>query len=136
MIVDITVFQAQALEVRKELGAAQQSLLTKVETIQDHFRVIDQALNNIFLREREVIAARTTFQEAVVSSAKEGVVMAYRLFVLEQNKGDIILKSSESIIAESKKMDKEVKEFCEEAFDSLKKESLGLDKEDISGALG
>jgi hypothetical protein len=37
MVVDITVFQAQALEVRKELEATQQSLLTKVETVQDHF---------------------------------------------------------------------------------------------------
>ena len=33
-------------------------------------------------------------------------------------------------------MDKEVKEFCEEAFHSLNKESLSIDKEDSSGALG
>jgi hypothetical protein len=33
-------------------------------------------------------------------------------------------------------MAKEVKEFCEEAFHSLNKESLGLDKEDSSGVLG
>jgi hypothetical protein len=135
MIVDITVFQAQALEVRKELEATQQSLLTKVETVQDHFRVIDQALNNICLREREVIASQTTFQEAVVSSAK-GVAMASRLSVSEQTRGDIILKTWESSIAESRKMAKEVKEFCEEAFHSLNKESLGLDKEDSSGVLG
>jgi hypothetical protein len=53
MVVDIVVFQAQALEVRKKLEATQQSLLTKVEIVQDHFRVIDQALNNICLRERK-----------------------------------------------------------------------------------
>jgi chromosome segregation ATPase len=135
MIVDITVFQAQALEVRKELEAAQQSLLTKVETVQDHFRVIDQALNNICLREREAISAWTTFQEAVVSSAKEGAAMTSRLSVSEQTRGDIILKAWESSIAESRKMAKEVKEFCEEAFHSLNKESLGLDKEDSSGVL-
>jgi seryl-tRNA synthetase len=70
MIVDITVFQAQDLEVRKELEATQQSLLTKVKTVQDHFRVIDQELNNIFLREREVISAWTTFQEGVVLGTK------------------------------------------------------------------
>jgi DNA repair exonuclease SbcCD nuclease subunit len=98
--------------------------------------VIDQALNNICLREREAIAARTTFQEAVVSSAKEGVAMASRLFVSEQTRGDIILKTWESSIAESRKMAKEVKESCEEAFHSLNKESLGLDKEDRSGVLG
>jgi hypothetical protein len=98
--------------------------------------VIDQALNNICLREREAISARTTFQEAVVSSTKEGVAMASRLSVLEQTRGDIILKTWESSIAERRKMAKEVKEFCEEVFHSLNKESLGLDKEDSSGVLG
>ena len=33
-------------------------------------------------------------------------------------------------------MAKEVKEFCEKAFYSLNKESLGLDKEDSSRVLG
>ena len=53
MIVDIIVFQDQALEFLKELEATQKILLTKVENVQDHFWVIDQALNNICLRERE-----------------------------------------------------------------------------------
>jgi hypothetical protein len=48
------------LEVRKELEATQKILLAKVENVQDHFQVIDQALNNICLREKEVIAAWTT----------------------------------------------------------------------------
>jgi hypothetical protein len=130
------VFQAQALEVRKELEETQQIFLTKVETIQDHFWVIDQALNNICSREREVIVAQTTFQEAVLSLEKEEVAMASRFSVLEHTRGDIIIKAGESSIAERMKMAKEVKEFCEEAFHSLKKESLGLDKEDRSRVLG
>jgi hypothetical protein len=128
MIVDITIFQAQALEVRKELEVAQQNLLTRVETVQDHFRVIDQALNKICLREREAIDARTTFQEAVVSSTREGLARASRLSISEQTRGDIIIKTWESSIIEGRKMDKEVKDFCEEVFHSLNKESLGLDK--------
>jgi hypothetical protein len=98
--------------------------------------VIDQALNSICLREREDIVAQTTFQESIVSSTKEGVAMASRLSALEHTRGDIILKTWESSIVESRKMTKEVKEFCEEDFHSLKKESLGLDKEDSSGVLG
>ena len=81
MIVDITVFQTQELEVWKELEESQQILLTKVEIVQDHFRVVNQALNNICLREREDIVGRITFQEEVVSSTKEGVAMTSRLFV-------------------------------------------------------
>jgi hypothetical protein len=136
MVVDITVFQAQALEVRKKLEEAQQSLLSKVEIIQNHFQVIDQALSNIVLREREAIVAQTTFQEAVISSAKEGIAMASRLSISEQTRGDIILKTWESNIAEGRKMAKEVKESCEEVFGLLNKELLGLDKEDSSGILG
>jgi hypothetical protein len=62
--------------------------------------------------------------------------MASRLSISEQTRGDIILKTWESSIVESRKMVKEVKESCEEAFHSPKKESLGIDKYDSSGVLG
>jgi bifunctional DNase/RNase len=78
MVVDIIVFQAQALEVRKEFEEAKKKLLTNVETFQDHFQVIDHALNKICLREREDIVSWTTFQEAIVSSTKVGVVVSPR----------------------------------------------------------
>ena len=75
------MFQAQALEVHKKLESAQQSLLSKVEIVQNYFCKIEQALSDIVLREREVIVARTTFQEAVISSTKEGMKMASRLSI-------------------------------------------------------
>jgi hypothetical protein len=65
------VFQAQALEVYEKIESTQQILFAKVEAIQNHFRVVDQSLNKIFLKEREAITARDTFQEAVVSSIRE-----------------------------------------------------------------
>jgi hypothetical protein len=63
-VVDILAFQTQTLEVHKEMESAQQSLFNKVEGIQNHFQVANQALDNICLKEREVIAAQTNFQEA------------------------------------------------------------------------
>jgi hypothetical protein len=57
-----------------------------------------------------------------VSSEEEGVSMASRLSILEHTIGDTILKTWESSIDESRKMAKEVKEFCEEDFHSLNKE--------------
>jgi hypothetical protein len=42
--------------------------------------------------------------------------MASRLSISEQTRGDIILKTWESNIAEGRKMAKEVKESCEETF--------------------
>ena len=70
MVVDTTMFQAQALEVLRKLEIAQQSLLSKVKIVQNHSQVMDEKLSNIVLREREAIIARTTFQEAVISSTK------------------------------------------------------------------
>jgi hypothetical protein len=57
----MVVFQAQALEVREKLELAQQSLFTKVEVVQNHYRVVDQSLNNIYLKEREAFVTRATF---------------------------------------------------------------------------
>jgi hypothetical protein len=136
MVVDIALFQAQALEVLRKLEIAQQSLLSKVKIIQNHSQVMDEALSNIVLREREAIIARTTFQEAVISSTKEGRAMASGLSISEKTRGDIILKTWESNIAEGRKMAKELKESCEEVFCSLNKKLLGFDKEDNSGTLG
>jgi hypothetical protein len=65
-VVDMGFFQAQALEVHEKLELTQQILFTKVEVVQNYYRVVDHSLNNIYLKEREAIAARDTFQEAVV----------------------------------------------------------------------
>jgi hypothetical protein len=39
-VIDITVFQSQATEIRNKVEVAQQDLLAKVETIQNHFHMI------------------------------------------------------------------------------------------------
>jgi hypothetical protein len=136
MVVDIALFQDQSLEVLKKLKISQQSLLSKVKIVQNHSQVMDEALSNIVLREREAIVSRTTFQEVVISSAREGSTMVSGLSISEKTIGDIILKTWESNIDEGRKMAKEVKYSCEEFFYSLNKELLGLDKEDSSGILG
>jgi hypothetical protein len=57
------------------------------------------------------------------------------LTIVEKIRGDIILKTWEANIAESKRMAKEIKEDCEEAFDFLDKKSLGIGKDDCSRVL-
>jgi hypothetical protein len=71
-----------------------------------------------------------------VVSAREGVSMVSRLSRSEKTRGDIILKTWETNVAECKRMDKEVKKDCEETFHSLDKESLSLGKDNISEVLG
>jgi hypothetical protein len=70
-----------------------------------------------------------------VSSAREEVPVNPILTVVEQIIGDIILKAWEANIAKSNRMAKEIKEDCEEVFNSLSKESLGLGKDDYSEIL-
>jgi prephenate dehydratase len=52
-VLDIKVFRSQATEIQHKVLKAQQNLLVKVGTIQNHFQTIDQVLENISLRERE-----------------------------------------------------------------------------------
>jgi hypothetical protein len=135
-VVNITIFQAQALEVHQKLEAEQQSLFSKVEIIQNHFRDVSQSLENIAFKEKEATTARAAFQKAVVFSAKEEVPVTPKLTVVEQIRGDIMLKVWEANISESRKMAKEIKEECEETFDLLDKKLLDIGKGDCPGLLG
>lgn len=71
-----------------------------------------------------------------MSAAKEEVTRVTRLSLSEQTRGDIILKTLEANIVESKRLAREVKKACEEAFYALDKESLYMGRDNISGDLG
>jgi hypothetical protein len=43
-VLDIKMFRSQAAEIRQKVSTAQQDLLVKVGTIQNHFQTIDQVL--------------------------------------------------------------------------------------------
>jgi hypothetical protein len=98
--------------------------------------VVIQSLDNIILGERESTTARATFQEVVVSSAREEISVISRLFVAEKIRGDIILKTWEANIDESKRSTKEIKEEYEEVFHSINKKSLNLEEDNQSEILG
>jgi uncharacterized protein YigA (DUF484 family) len=48
--VDMEAFQAQALEVHEKLESSQQDIFTKVESIQNCYKVVDLSLNNIYIK--------------------------------------------------------------------------------------
>jgi hypothetical protein len=60
---------------------AQKNFLVKVGTIQNHFQMIYQVLENISLREREVGAAQVTFQDAVIATTKIEMVNISKLSI-------------------------------------------------------
>jgi hypothetical protein len=135
-IVDMAFFQAQALEVHEKLESAQQDIFTKVEAIQNCYRVVDLSHNKIYIKEREAHASRAKFQEAIFIVPKYDVSAAPRLSLSKKTKGDIILKPWESNLAERKRLSREVHEACLEPISSLEKGLLDVEGNNISKSLG
>jgi hypothetical protein len=61
-VIDIGIFQSQAIEIRKRLLAAQQGLFVRVEAIQSSYQLIDEVLENLSLKERDIRVAQVAFQ--------------------------------------------------------------------------
>jgi len=115
--VNITTFQSQVLEVHEKLQVEQQNILSKIEIVQYYFLEISHSLDNITLREKEATTTHASFQREVAFSTREEVLATPKMTVEEQIRGDIILKTWEANIVESRKMAREVKRECEEMLD-------------------
>jgi hypothetical protein len=135
-VVNITTFQPQALELHEKLQVEQQNMLSKIGIIQNYFLEVSHSLDSIVLKEKEVAVARAAFQKAIVFLAREEVPTIPKLTVEEQIMGDIMLKTWETNIVESRKMAREVRKECEEVFDHLDTKTLGIGKGDCPGLLG
>jgi hypothetical protein len=135
-VIDIGMFQSQAMEIQKRVSAAQQDLLAKVEIIQNHCQIIDQVLEDISLREREAGAARVAFQEVVIAMTKKEMGSSFRLSIPEQTRGNILLKAWERDISEGRQQAREVRNSCEETFSFVDGSLLGLDSESHTRTLG
>jgi hypothetical protein len=135
-VIDIRIFKCQAIEIRKRVSVAHQGLLAKVEAIQNHCRTIDQVLEDISSREREVGVARVAFQEAVIAMKKKEMVSSSRISIPEQTRGNILLKAWERNISESRERAKEMRNSCEETFGLINESLSDLDRESNTGTLG
>ena len=91
-VLEIKMFRSQDVEIRQNVLTTQQDLLVKVGTIQNHFQMINQVLENISLREREVGAAQVAFQDAIIATTKIEMVSSSKLSIAEQTRGNILLK--------------------------------------------
>jgi hypothetical protein len=135
-IIDLKSFQAQSLEVHSKIEIEQQKLISKIEIIQNYFQEVDNAFENIILREKEAKAVRITLQKEIIYSTGEEVSETMKVSATEQIRGDIMLKLWETNITESKRIAKEIRDDCEEVFDLLDKGSLNIGKGQCTGLLG
>jgi hypothetical protein len=135
-MIDIGIFQSQAIEIRKRVSEAQQDLLAKLETIQNHFQLIDQVLENISFREKEAGAAQVIFQEDFIATRKKETGSGSRLSIPDHTRGNILLKAWECNISEGRQQAKEVRNSCEETFGFIDGSFLDLDSENNIQTLG
>jgi hypothetical protein len=135
-VIDIGIFQSQAIEIQKRVSIAQHDLLAKVESIQNHFQTIDQVLKDISLREREAETDWVTFQEVIIAMMKKKMVSSSRLSIPEKTRGNILLKAWERNISENREQAKEMRKSCEETFGLINESLLYLDRESSAGTLG
>jgi hypothetical protein len=91
--VEMANFQAQALEVHENIESTQLDIFTKVEAIQNCYRVAYLSLNSIYIKEREDTIAWAKFQEDLLLKPKDDVPETPQLSLSEQTRGDIILKA-------------------------------------------
>jgi hypothetical protein len=83
-VIDIRIFQYQAIQIKKRVSTPQQGLLSKVETIQINYQIIDQVLENLSLREKEARIARAAFQEAIIGMTKREIDNSSRFSIPEK----------------------------------------------------
>jgi hypothetical protein len=119
-----------------KIEGKKQRLISKVEIIQNYFQEVSNVFYNIIFKGKEAKVARATFQKVLVCSKNKEVSKIPKLSVVEQIRGDIMLKVWETNIAENKKITKEIKDNCEEIFDLFDKGSLGIGRDNFIGQLG
>jgi hypothetical protein len=125
-VINIGMFQSQVMEIRSRVSAAQRNLLAKVEVIRDNFLLVNQVLENLTTREREVGAAWVAFQEAVIATNNRDSGSTPKFTISEQTRGNILLKEWEHSILEGNLQAKRVTNSLEEAFSYIDGNLLGI----------
>jgi hypothetical protein len=127
-IIDLKAFQAQSLEVHSKIEIEQQKLISKIEIIKNYFLEVDNAFENIILREKEAKVVRITLEKKIIYSTGEEVPKTTKVSSIEKIRGNIMLKLWETKITESRRIAKETRDDREKVFDLLDKGSLNIGK--------
>jgi hypothetical protein len=126
-MIDVEGFKSRAIEIRSRISSAQQILLAKVGTIREDCLLMHRVSENLTVKERDAEEAWVAFQEPVIATNKRVLAGSPRLTILEQTRGNILLKDWEHNIALGKEQAQKVTNSLEEAFNSIDGELLGMD---------
>ena len=84
----------------------------------------------------EAKAVRNSFQNIITTLQKEEIGKSQKLSILEQLKGDTMIKVWETNLESYKKITKNVNEDCQKIFDFIEKESTHIGTDGLSDSLG
>ena len=82
-VIELENFKTQVLEIYLRIEEEQQKVFLNLEVIHNYFQESNKSLENVFQKEREEKADRTTFQKAVASSLKEEIEKTQKLSTSE-----------------------------------------------------
>jgi hypothetical protein len=131
-VVELENFRTRASKIYLRIEEEQQKVFLNLEVIHNYFQESNKSLENVFQKEREAKAARTTFQKAVAFSSKEEIGKTQKLSISEQVKGDIMIKVWETKLAEYKRITREFNEDCQGIFDLFERDSLNIETDGCS----
>jgi hypothetical protein len=125
-VIEIEQFRMQALEIYANIEEGQQKIFCNLEIIQNYFHESNRSMEKVVQKEREAKEARNSFQKVITSLQKEEIGKAQKLPILEQVKGDILIKFWESKLAEYKGITKGINEDCQRIFNLIEKDSINI----------
>jgi hypothetical protein len=129
-------FKNKAAEIYANIQEEQQKVFCNLETIQSYFHEYKRSLDEVMLKEMEAKAVRNSFQKILTALQKEEIGKSPKLSILEQLKGDAMIKVWETNLEGYKKITKNVNEDCQKIFDSIEKESTLIGIDGFSNSLG
>jgi hypothetical protein len=101
-MIDVEGFKSREIDIRGMIFSVQQSLLDKVGVIREDCVLMHHISENRTVKERNTKVARVAFQEAVIATNNRFLTDSPGLTIVEQTRGNILLKDWEHNITLSK----------------------------------
>jgi hypothetical protein len=135
-VIGIDQFKNKASEIYANIKEERQKIFCNLEIIQSYFQESKKSMDKVGLKEMEAKAVRNSFQKMITALQNEEIEKSQKLSILEQLKGDEMIKVWETNLEGYKRIAKNVNKDCQKIFDFIEKESTHIGIDGLSDSLG
>jgi predicted transcriptional regulator len=135
-VIGIDQFKIKALEIYANIKEEQQKVFCNLKIIQSYFQESKRSMDKAVQKEREAKTIRNSFQKIITALQKEEIGNSQKLSILEQLKGDAMIRVWETNLEGYKRITKNVNEDCQKIFNFIEKESTHIGTDSLSDSLG